>query len=171
MPRYARYKRYYKRIYPKKRWASNIKSDNLNMNLNTTSTTAETTAVLCTNSVQTANPTPVILKFGRLKIKGDIRYSATNVAQFTSSTLYVVFVPQGNNLSLSLISDHPEYIMGWTCISLDSGSSFSLTSSLKRNLNSGDSIQILCRLDTTQTPSQPISYNFFYTAQYWTTSV
>lgn len=170
MPRYYKYRRAYKKMYPRKRWASNIKSDYLQMNLSTTSTSVDTTAVLCTNSVQTANPTPVIIKFGRLKIKGDIRYSATNVAQFTSAVLYAVFVPQGNNLSLDLISNHPEYIMGWTCISLDSGSSFSLTTALKRNLNSGDSVQILCRVNTTQTPSQEIRYNFFYTAQYWITS-
>ena len=170
MPRYYKYKRAYKRIYPKKKWASNIKSDYLNMTLSTSSNTAESTAVLCTNSVQTANPTPVIIKFGRLKMKGDIRYSATNVSQFTSATLYAVFVPQGNNLSLNLISDHPEYILGWTCISMDSGSNFSLTTALKRNLNSGDSVQILCKINTTTTPSQNITYNFFYTAQYWITS-
>ena len=170
MARYYKYKRYYKKVYPRKKWASNIKSDYLNMTLTTASNSAETSAVLCTNAVQTANPTPVIIKFGRLKIKGDIRYSATNVAQFTSATLYVVFVPQGNDPSLELISDHPEYLLGWTCISLDSGSNFSLTTALKRNLNSGDSIQILCKINTTTTPSQNITYNFFYTAQYWITS-
>lgn len=169
MPRYAKYKRYYRKVYPRKRWATNIKSDTLRCELNITETYASNTAILCQNSVQTSNPTPVILKFGRLKLKGDIRYSATNVAQFTSATVYAIFVPQGNTLDLPFISNHPEYILGWTCVSLDSGSSFSLTTTLKRNLNSGDSIQLFCRIDTTQVPSQAITYHFFYTAQFWTT--
>lgn len=170
MPRYYKYKRYYKKVFPRKRWASNIKSDTLDMTLNTGSTSIFKETLLCRNSVQTSQPTPVILKFGRLKIKGDIRFSATNVAQFTSCMIYCVFVPEGSTLNINLISNHPEYLLGWTSVSLDSGSTFSLTSTLKRNLNSGDSIALLWSIDTTQTPSQNISYNLFYTAQYWTTS-
>nr|QRV62011.1 capsid protein [ssDNA virus sp.] len=170
MPRYARYKRYYKKVYPRKRWASNIKSDTLDMTLNTSSTTVFKETLLCKNSAQTELPTPVILKFGRVKIKGDIRFSQTNVSQFTSCMVYCLFVPEGSIPTIQLISTHPEYLLGWTAVSLDSGSTFSLTSTLKRNLNSGDSIYVLFSIETTQTPSQNIAYNMFYTAQYWTTS-
>ena len=170
MPRYYKYKRYYKKIFPKKRWASNIKQDTVVVPLPTNATAVDETVLLCQNSAQTSTPTPVILKFGRLKLKGDIRFSATNVAQFTSVNVYVVFVPQGNTLDTTLISNHPEYVIGWTVCSLDTGSSFSLTTTLKRNLNSGDSIYILWSIDTTTTPSQNITYDLFYTAQFWTTS-
>ena len=115
MARYYKYRKYYaKRVYPRKRWASNIKSDTVVIPLNTNATSAEDTVLLCQNSAQTSTPTPVILKFGRLKIKGDIRFSATNVAQFTSVNVYVVFVPQGNTLNTTLISNHPEYVMGFS---------------------------------------------------------
>lgn len=170
MPRYYKYKRYYKKVFPKKRWASNIKSDNVDMTLNTSSTTVFRDVLLCKNAVQTDYPTPVILKFGRLKLKGDIRYSQTNVAQFTSCNVYCLFVPQGSTPTIELISNHPEYLLGWTTVSLDSGSTFSMTSTLKRNLNSGDGIYVLFSIETTQTPSQSILYNMFYTAQFWTTS-
>ena len=170
MPRYYKYRKYYKKVYPRKRWASNIKQDNLVLPLQTNATAASDHILLCQNSAQTSTPTPVILKFGRLKFKGDIRFSQTNVAQFTSVNVFVVFVPQGNTLTTDLISNHPEYIMGWTTCSLDTGSSFSLTTTLKRNLNSGDSIQVLFLISSTQPPSQVINYNFFYTAQFWTTT-
>lgn len=170
MARYYKYRRYYKKIYPRKRWASNIKSDTLPVVLTTDDLIAFKSFSLCENSEQTSTPTPVILKFGRLKLKGDIRFSQTNVAQFTSAMVYVVFVPQGNTLTSLLISQHPEYLLGWTACSLDTGSSFSLTTTLKRNLNSGDSIQVLFSISATQMPSQNINYNFFYTAQYWTTT-
>lgn len=168
MPRYYKYKRYYKKVFPKKKWASNIKSDNVDMTLTTSSTFVARDVLLCKNAVQTDYPTPVILKFGRLKLKGDIRFSNTNVSQFTSCMVYCLFVPEGSTPSIDLISKHPEYLMGWTSVSLDSGSTFSMTSTLKRNLNSGDGIYVLFQIDTTTTPSQNIVYNMFYTAQYWT---
>lgn len=157
-------------MYPRKRWASNIKSDELSMGLTTSTSTVFTDTILCKNSVQTELPTPVILKFGRLKLQGDVRFSATNVSQFTSCMIYCLFVPEGSTPSISLISNHPEYLLGWTSVSLDSGSTFSLTSSLKRNLNSGDSVVLLWNIDATQTPSQNISFHLLYTAQYWTTT-
>ena len=170
MSRYYKYKSNYKKVYPRKRWASNIKSDTTVIPLPTNATSVFESIVLCQNSAQTSTPTPVVLKFGRLKFKGDIRFSATNVAQFTSVNVYVVFVPQGNTLNSTLISNHPEYVITWTNCSLDTGSSFSLSSILKRNLNSGDSIQVMFLVSSTQPPSQIIDFNFFYTAQFWTTS-
>lgn len=170
MPRYYKYKRYYKKVFPRKRWASNIKSDTLNLTLNTSSTSTFAETLLCRNSEQTKQPTPVILKFGRLKLKGDIRFSSSSASQFTSCMIYCVFVPEGSVVNIDLISKHPEYLLGWTAVSLDSGTTFALTSTLKRNLNSGDSIALLWSLDTTTTPSSNVTYNMFYTAQYWTTS-
>ena len=32
--------------------------------------------------------------------------------------------------TIDLVSNHPEYVMGWTTCSLDTGSSFSLTTTL-----------------------------------------
>lgn len=170
MPRYARYKRYYRKVFPRKRWASNIKSDSLDMTLTTTSTSVFRETLLCQNAAQIKQPTPVILKFGRLKVKGDVRMPNNNVSQFTSCMIYCVFVPEGSILNIDLISNHPEYLLGWTSVSLDSGSTFSLTSTLKRNLNSGDSIALLWSVDTTTAPSSNVTYNLFYTAQFWTTS-
>ncbi|AXV43455.1 putative capsid protein [Porcine serum associated circular DNA virus 1] len=171
MPRYYKYRRsYVKKVYPRKRWCSNLKSGTLVLTLPTTGTSANGTYDVCSNSANGAVPNPVIVKFGRFKIKGDVRYSSSIAGSITSGMLYVVFVPEGNVLNYDLIQYHPEYILGWTYLSMDSGNSFTITSPLKRNLNSGDKISMYFAVDTTTTPAQDTAFGFFFTFQYWTTS-
>ena len=171
MPRYYKYRRsYVKKVYPRKRWCSNIKSDTLRLIIRNTETSANDTYLVCANSPVGSTPNPVILKFSRFKIKGDVRFSNSTAGVITSGMIYAVFVPEGNELNYNLISAHPEYILGWTYLSMDSGNSFSITSSLKRNLNSGDKVSLYFAVDTTTTPQQDTAYGFFFTFQYWTTS-
>ncbi len=169
MPRY-RYRRFYRKIYPRKRWASNLRSATLVLTIPTTDTSANATYDVCVNSPTLTTPNPVIIKFGRFKIKGDVRFSNSLAGSITSGMLYAVFVPEGNVLNYELISAHPEYILGWTYLSMDSGNSFSITSSLKRNLNSGDKIGLYFSVNTTTTPQQDTAFGFYFTMQYWTTS-
>lgn len=168
MVRYARYKRYYKKVYPRKRWASNIKYDSIPLNINTTDVSASQSIIICENSTAISTPTPTILRFARFRMKGDIRTTATNASNVTSASAFILFVPEGMDAGISLLEKHPEYILGWTTMSMDSGNSFSITSPLKRNLNSGDSIQVLFTIDTSQSPSANVQYNIYYTVQYWT---
>ena len=159
-------------MYPKKRWASNIISANTTVNVGVGQSGGNETYSICTNSLQTATPTPVLVKFGRLKISGDVRFTDNSYSLYSSCILYAMFVPQGSTLSSDLIQQHPEYLLGWTTISMDSGSAFTLTSSLKRNLNSGDSIQLYfgVNINGNVVGQNSLNYNFFYNVQYWTTS-
>ena len=171
MARYYKYRRAYsKRVYPRKRWASNIETDNTLVTLASGSKGAYQSHLLCQNSSQSATPTPVIVKFGRLKVKGDVRTDVASDNNYVSGTMYVLFCPQGMSVDPTLIEQHPEYIIGWTQISLDSGNTFSFTSSLKRNLNSGDMISILFHVNSVNSTSNARNFNFYYTAQFWTTS-
>ena len=171
MPRYYKYRRAYaKRVYPRKRWASNILTMNTLLTLNNGVKSASEVETLCINSNQTTNPTPVMIKFGRVKVKGDVRTDVDSNNNYVSGIMYVVFVPQGMTVDGALIDNHPEYIIGWTQISLDSGNTFSFTSSLKRNLNSGDKICILFQINSVNAVQAVRNFNFYYTAQYWTTS-
>ncbi|AXV43459.1 putative capsid protein [Porcine serum associated circular DNA virus 3] len=170
MPRYYKYKRYYKKVYPKKRWASNIFTRNTLVTLGNGAKVASETETLCLNSAQNANPTPVIVKFGRVKVKGDIRTDVASNNNYVSGIMYVVFCPQGMSVDEFLIDNHPEYILGWTQISLDSGNGFSFSSSLKRNLNSGDKIGILFQVNSVNAVQAVRNFNFYYTVQFWTTS-
>lgn len=169
MQRY-KYKRSYRKIYPRKRWASNISTTNTLVTLSSGSKGAFQAETLCVNSSQNTTPTPVMLKFGRVKVKGDVRTDVASDNNYVSGTMYVVFCPQGMAVNTTLIEQHPEYILGWTQISLDSGNTFSFTSSLKRNLNSGDMIAILFHVNSVNSTQAARNFNFYYTAQFWTTS-
>lgn len=157
-------------MYPRKRWATNFVSAQTNISAPIGSTGGYAFATICENSLQTQVPTPVLLKYGRTKIKGDIRTAVTNLGDSASCACYVVYMPQAYVLDPNVINQHPEWILGWTAISCDSGSTFSITSNLKRNLNSGDSIKLLFILSTVFELQSQAQVNFFYTGQYWTTS-
>ena len=162
MQRY-RYKKSYGKLYPRKRWASNIFTENNIVTLLASQNTAFASTTICTNSPQTATPTPVIVKFGRCKVKGDVRTDLDNGNNFVSATLYLAYVPEGYPIA-DLPKLHPEYIIGWTQISLDSGNTFSFTSSLKRNLNSGDMISILFHVNSVNSTQSARNFNFYYTS-------
>ena len=170
MPRYYKYRRYYKRMYPKKKWASNIIQRNTLVTLANSVTAADAHETICLNAPQSGTPTPTLLKFGRLKVKGDIRTDLNSSANYVSGVMYVVYAPQGMTVDNLLIQNHPEYILGWTQISLDSGNSFSFSSALKRNLNSGDSISIVFLVNSVNSVAQTRNFNFYYTVQFWTSS-
>ena len=171
MPRYYKYRRsYVKKVYPRKRWASNILTMNTLLTLNNGVKSDSATETLCVNSTQSTTPTPVMIKFGRVKVKGDVRTDVASNNNYVSGIMYVVFCPQGMTVDPTLIDNHPEYILGWTQISLDSGNTFSFSSTLKRNLNSGDKIGILFQVNSVNSVQAVRNFNFYYTAQFWTTS-
>lgn len=152
MPR--RYRRYTRIVTkPKRKWASNINDFSMNLTFGSSTTPAAAASVnLVVNAAQSATPTPVVLKTGNFKIQGDAYFSATS-NQLLQTTMYVVYVPQAVPITSlaeckTLIDSHPEWIMAWKVVDLNGASNqvnaFSVSSRLKRNLNSGDRIVLIC---------------------------
>lgn len=164
MPR----RRYYRRSYRpalKKKWASNIIQD-------TVTTTNYKTLVI--NSIQTSTPTPIIVKCGNFKVQGDVMVttSSSTPARPVPLILYLLYVPEGVTPADSLVGNHPEWVMGWTAIDTQfigsnagnySGNKFSITSRLKRNLNSGDRVVAILQSRDSSATAQCA-----FTCQYWT---
>lgn len=152
----ARYRtRVRKTVYvkPKKRWATNILS--FNKSFEGAEGLFAATQVLVENSTQNSSPTPTIVKTGNFKIQGDCTVSGSSNAVIGIS-MYVIYVPEGITITSptsaqNLISAHPEWILAWKFIAANRLSSsstenvdaFSFSSRLKRNLNSGDTIQLI----------------------------
>lgn len=169
-------RRYYRRRTvvraPRKKWASNMQIGSL-------ATGTETAKVLVENSVQTATPTPIIVKVGNIKLQGDvyIQNASGSVILNPSFVVMVFYLPEGITLNgataNSVASQHPEWIMAWKMIDTTqmnasatmASPSFSVSSRLKRNLNSGDRVCLGYMTDITS-GSGNIRVN--YTAQYWT---
>lgn len=173
--------RYYRRRYrtivraPKKKWASNIQNTFVQTTGDATKQFGEKTLTL--NSTNDTYPTPVILKTGNVKVQGDYRVVTSSTGGHAEVSLYVVFIPQGTPLTTAVqaeqvIQNHPEWIMSWRYLGDNQSSStnvenndrFSFSSRMKRNLNSGDSVRLLCIVNGSSLTS--VSVNF--TAQYWT---
>lgn len=165
MPR-RRY--YYRRtLRPKQKWAINTVTANVAQStggtLNISSGAIGTIgAPVCINSsrIDSAADNLIsaaqVLKTGRWKFRGVI----VNPTAAVSYIFYLVYVPEGyysagvTDYSYVLTNTtegndiffrHPEWVLAWTrrdYTSTDQSNEISLTSRLKRNLNSGDQVQI-----------------------------
>lgn len=196
-------RRYYSRrtrtVRPKKKWATNITrlvgTQDAIVNI-LPKTQAEYThylysSALVTNSATTSIPTPTILKCGNFKLKGDLRLeftlegAGTNV-RVAGCVAYIVYVPEGYDVNAQIVYQHPEWIMAWTPVDMNlvrnnvttsqDVQKFSISSRLKRNLNSGDRVMLL--MDILFAPESSlvaaINANILFTpaigVQYWTCS-
>lgn len=155
MPR----RHYYRRtVRPKQKWAINM-VDCLVSATTTVSLDAGHAAVfkstVCKNSTRIENSgaavvsSAQILKTGMFKFKGVI----PNVAANVNYLIYICYVPEGyplennlrNNDGDDLFYRHPEWVIAWTrkdYTSIEQSNEVTLTSRLKRNLNTGDEIQV-----------------------------
>lgn len=168
-------------VRPKKKWGSNIVDIELTANNATSgSVSAFSRIQLAQNKIEATTPTPVIIKTGNFKLQADTFFGGTSssgVSQ-TSATLYIVFVPQGVEpqtyaAAEALIQNHPEWIMAWRVLEggftnpsgqYDS-TRFTLSSRLKRNLNSGDSVIALLLIQNLS-PDQGVQVKG--KCQFWT---
>ena len=179
----ARYRRRYTRTIvraPRKKWGSNFKDINLTIQ----NTTAQTQngynyATIAENSAETGAPTPVVVKTGNFRVQGDMFATSTpgGTVNRVSVTLYIIFVPQGFDpatyeAAIAIINNHPEWILSWRV--LESGFSttgimdsnrFTMTSRLKRNLNSGDKI---CAIFVAKDIISGQRVDLVSKVQYWT---
>lgn len=152
-------RRYYrvKRVYPKQKWLP--VNNELGMNgveMLGASTFLTTTQPITENSGRNITDgggnvsSATIVKIGRVRIKGVL--SSTTGASM-SYIIGIAYVPEGYviNQTATSIADlgntffykHPEWIMCWTRMDYSNGgqgNEFSLSSRLKRNLNTGDQI-------------------------------
>lgn len=176
----ARRRYYYRRVVrPKQKWAIN----NVSCFINSDTTAAENIGAngyfrfqnvvingVGNTAAPVSTPAPTILKTGRFRLKGTL---GVVFPETYSVTLFIAFVPQGYELKTGVLSSpgdtypnnvfyhHPEWVIGWTrkdYSSTSQSNEISITSRLKRNLNSGDRI-IVGYLAVSYSSSQTIGSN------------
>lgn len=155
-------RRYYRsrRVYPKQKWLP--VNNELGMNgleIVAASTFVTTTQPITENSSRNITDgggnvsSATIIKVGRFRIKGVLSVSSTGIG--VSYIIGIAYVPEGysinqtasdiGNLGNTFFYKHPEWIMCWTRLdytNASQGNEFSLSSRLKRNLNTGDQIVV-----------------------------
>lgn len=108
---------------------------------NLSSDTTFGTVTLAQNSVNQGGTAPIatIVKVKNFKVVVDV-VSVTTSNGSPSSTFAIMYLPQGYTADINLMTAHPEWIMAWRSIDLQTTNTVQVSSRLTRNLNSGDSI-------------------------------
>lgn len=138
---------------------------------------------ICTNTGNNASAVP-IMKTARFKVKGVIQPyeddDEKNIFPSGSSlVMAIMYLPEGlvpdttpyNNYDISnyLFYRHQEWVMGWIrmdYISLSQKNEFSITSRLKRNLNKGDTVALVCFLQNANSALATPQFNIRASATY-----
>lgn len=169
---------------PRKKWASNFMDVNMEVtNSGSLAADVQVNKVLAVNKSESTSPTPVIIKTGNFKLQGDYYIANTGAAvdQYTvTGMLYVIYLPEGIEFTTpasaqQIVTNHPEWILGWRVIDFSvttleqyqaqDVTKVSLTSRLKRNLNSGDKIYCLVMIQNMPSGCKFISKGM---CQFWT---
>ena len=158
----ARYRRYYRRYVrtAKKKWASNAMDVRLTtLTIPATGFHAIGQCILSnedriSNDAAAVKSSAQILKTSRFKFRGVISF---NTSSNVSLLYFITYVPEGalalftGNGELSAFGNfgfytHPEWVMAWgrkDFVNNSTSNEISLTTKLKRNLNSGDAIYFI----------------------------
>lgn len=166
-------RKYYKRKASK--WSSNIQ-ELLNTSLTAAPGTFSGTTTLATNPTQ--NTLGVSQVFTCKNFAVDFTIESDTHWSLEAITAYIMFVPQGMNVSQNYNLDHPEYIMTYKYLGSPTGTGtstsaevqqyqpFRIRSRLSRKLNTGDSI-ILYIKGLNQATSN-INFNLSGIVRWWT---
>ena len=171
-------KRYRRRNYyrTKKPWSSNFSEGELSANLQPGSL-ATGTAKLCENPAQTSSQVSQPFTVSRIQLNLQAFVATTfsdTIAAVERAQIGIFYVPQSYPLNENLFLTHPEWLMAYKYIGIPSNQkngilipSISITSKLKRTLQTGDAIWMLITLvNQNQTTAIPI--RFTYSLRWWT---
>lgn len=164
-------RRYYrvKKVYPKQKWlpvnnevniaGATVLANYYNMTVQPITENPSRNSADGSGNVSSAS----ILKAGRFRFKGVLNSSSSGAISYI---IGVSYIPEGYSVSqgtiaLSTLGEcffyrHPEWILCWTRYDYTDTSQrneFSMSSKLKRNLNSGDQI-VVFRIAINNTSSQ-----------------
>lgn len=123
-----------------------------------------------------------IIKTGRFRVKGMV-VPISGQLPFPVASSFIIalmYIPEGttfqssagtsiDNLTSFVFYKHPEWVMGWTRFDFTNAAQrneFSITSRLKRNLNRGDSIQLVCITANRNTTTVVPQSRFMATVSY-----
>lgn len=157
MPKTSKtYRKYYKR---RGRWSANIYNINSSQDIPTGLGNADS-ITLAQNPAQTQQGVSQTYTVKNIELSIFIETdSSANLQYLENIQHYIMYVPQGMNITSDYPQQHPEYIMNYyyqgnPIEDIDSvGFRLKLKSRLARRLQTGDSIIYLFKLDNSNTTS------------------
>lgn len=186
MAKLRRYRRYYRRSG---RWAANIQE--INALLDATPGTFSRVETLVLNEIQLPTKTSQTYTVKNIEITFNISTEAINYEEDTvynleGITAYIMYVPQGMNITNNYNTQHPEYILAYKYIGspnteLNQGGSagnaqmsigqqyqpIKVRSRLARKLQTGDNIVLFIK-GINQSTSETINFRVNGLVRWWT---
>ena len=175
------FRRSYRRVYPRKKWASNIGNSTLNMTVPANSSYAAG-AAFALNPVQspTTVSTPYTVKRVTLSIDA-VTPQSEDFRLLQQVMAAIMYVPQGYAVTYNILNEHPEWIMAIkymgepsmyespTSTGGNRNKPFQVSSRLARRLQTGDSIQLVLFATNISTDTAA-NISFRFMARWWTRS-
>ena len=178
MARYRRYRKYTRRN--RSRYSANI------LEIGTTSVTlpsADTGAwyrdfTLAFNPTQVNTAVSQIYTVKNFEVTFEMSLSnqSTGGESIEDITAYIMFVPQGMNVTTSYNLEHPEYIMAYKFLGspindkdlTSQAQANKVRTRLSRKLNTGDSVILFLKGNKTGTTANNVFLEFHGLARWWT---
>ena len=120
--------------------------------------TAGSFGTIVSNANESATPTPTILKVKHLRVAADLYVDSTAL---NGGFVCLLYLPQGIVPDANTALLHPEWVLTWKGIQTSSATGHNLvqfSSSLSRNLNSGDSIVLYFSFFNGTSTQVPITF-------------
>lgn len=169
MAKYTRYRKYSRRNRSK--WSSNIVHHTGEIVTAPPASTFFNSLVLSFNPIQQNTTVPQIFTVKNVEFTGQFEISTGN-GSIEGLCAFIMFVPQGMNITASYDNDHPEYIMAMRFFgspSTDNETKFApirIKTRLSRKLNTGDSI--ILYLKGFNVSSSQASLEYTGVTRWWT---
>lgn len=170
MPRRGRSLRTIRTVRPKFKWSPSTTSQAVQMPAAAANADTHTLWALASNAAVNGSVVPPVLKVRHMKVKLTFPQQTDVMAEARGAyQAYIMFQPQGVTLTGDAPNLHPEWILAMTTFGLSSSQAINISMSptLSRNLNTGDSIQLLIsQHNSTQVGTASPQYAFLLTCQY-----
>ena len=178
MARFRRYRKYSRRSHAK--WAANLQE------IGTTTIQAPSNSTFFSTFTLSFNPTQVNTAVSQVYTVKRIEcsfyidsFDQASAIHIEDVAAYIMFVPQGMNVTKEYNIQHPEYIMAYKFLGSPStelsntsaqGQQYQpikVSTRLSRKLNSGDSVILFIKGNNTNTSSSA-SFDFHGLVRWWT---
>lgn len=178
MARFRRYRKYSRRGRGK--WSSNIQEIETQSYVASPSTISADSITLVTNPVQTPIGVSQIYTVKNIECAFTFQSAfAANVTELEDLAVYIMYVPQGMNLTTNYNTEHPEYIMAYKYLGSPAAEGTGTTANigqqyqpvkirtrLARKLNTGDQIILFWKIKSTSDNAMP--YELGGLVRWWT---
>lgn len=170
MAKYTRYRKYSRRS--RNKWSPNIAHTIGEIVNAQPASTFFNSYVLSFNPVQTNTTVPQIFTVKNIEFNGTFE-SSSAAGTIEGLCAFIMFVPQGMNITASYDTEHPEYIMAMKFFGSPSQDSVQqyqplrIKSRLARKLNTGDSIILYLKGHNVST-STTVNLEYSGITRWWT---